>query len=110
MVRVGVLGAGFMGSTHARAYAAMPETEVAAIYAPTPSRAEPLAEEVRCRWTDDLAAVVADPTIDAIDICLPTPQHRAVAEKALAAGKHVLLEKPIALNLDDAAALVRAGA
>src|SRR5215208_441986 len=108
MVRVAVLGAGFMGSTHAKAYAAMPEVEVTAIFAPSADRGEPLAREIGSRWTDDLQAVLAEPGIEAIDICLPTPQHREVAEAALAAGKHVLLEKPIALSLEDARALVRA--
>jgi predicted dehydrogenase len=108
MVRVAVLGAGFMGSTHAKAYAAMPDVEVATIFAPSPGRAEPLAAEIGSRWTDDLDAVLADPEIEAVDVCLPTPQHRVVTESALAAGKHVLLEKPIALSLEDAQALVRA--
>jgi predicted dehydrogenase len=108
MVQVAVLGAGFMGSTHAKAYAAMPEVAVAAVYAPTPDRGAPLARETGSRWTDDLQAVLADPGIEAVDICLPTPQHREVAEAALAAGKHVLLEKPIALTREDAQALVRA--
>ena len=107
MVRVAVLGAGFMGSTHARTYVAMPDVEVAAIFAPSPDRAQPLAEETGSRWTDNLATVIADPDIDAVDICLPTPQHRAVTEAALAAGKHVLLEKPIALTIGDADALVQ---
>jgi predicted dehydrogenase len=110
MVRVGVLGAGFMGSVHARAYATLPEVEVAAIFAPRPDRGQPLADELGSRWTDDLDALLTDPTIDAIDICLPTPQHRAASEAALAAGKHVMLEKPIALTLEDAAALVQDGA
>jgi predicted dehydrogenase len=109
MVRVAVLGAGFMGGTHARAYAAMPDVEVATIFAPSSDRALPLAEQVGARWSDDLTAVIADPRIDAVDICLPTPEHRAATEAALAAGKHVLLEKPIALTLDDARALVRLG-
>ena len=109
MVRVAVLGAGFMGGTHAKAYAAMPEVEVAAVYAPSPDRAVPLAQEIGSRWTDDLQAVLADPEIDAIDVCLPTPQHRDATATALAAGKHVFLEKPIALSLDDARALVRLG-
>ncbi len=108
MVQVAVLGAGFMGSTHAKAYAAMPEVEVAVIYAPSASRGEPLASELGSRWSDDLESVLSDPNIEAVDICLPTPQHRVVAERALSAGKHVLLEKPIALSLDDARALVRA--
>ena len=108
MVQVAVLGAGFMGSTHAKAYAAIPDVAVAAIYAPSSDRGDPLAREIGSRWTDDLATVLADPGIEAVDICLPTPQHREVAESALAAGKHVLLEKPIALSLEDARALVQA--
>ncbi len=105
MVRVAVLGAGFMGGTHARAYATMPDVEVATVFAPSPDRGEPLAQEIGAHWTDDMAAVFADTKIDAVDICLPTPQHREATETALAAGKHVLLEKPIALSLDDARAL-----
>lgn len=106
MVRVAVLGAGFMGGVHARAYAALPEAEVAAIYAPSPDRGQPLADELGTRWTDDMAAVLADPAIDAVDVCLPTPQHREATEAAIAAGKHVLLEKPVAMSLADADALV----
>jgi predicted dehydrogenase len=108
MVQVAVLGAGFMGSTHAKAYAAMPDVGVAVIYAPSSDRGDPLAREIGSRWTDDLQAVISDPGIEGVDICLPTPQHREVAEAALAAGKHVLLEKPIALSLEDARALVQA--
>jgi predicted dehydrogenase len=106
MLRVAVLGAGFMGSTHGRAYAAMPDVEVAGIYAHSGRRAEPLAAELGTTWTDDLGALLADPSIAAIDVCLPTPQHRAATEAALAAGKHVLLEKPLALTRQDADALV----
>ena len=46
--------------------------------------------------------------VDVVDICLPTPLHREAAERAFAAGKHVLLEKPIALTLEDAEAIVAA--
>jgi len=51
---------------------------------------------------------VNDPDVDAIDICLPTPLHREWTEASLAAGKHVFLEKPIALTLEDADAIVAA--
>jgi predicted dehydrogenase len=60
--------------------------------------------------TADLEAAIAGPDIDAVDICLPTPLHREWAERALAAGKHVFLEKPIALTLEDADAIARAAA
>jgi predicted dehydrogenase len=58
----------------------------------------------------DLAAVLGDPEIDAVDICLPTPLHREAAEQAFAAGKDVFLEKPLALTAEDAEAIVAAAA
>lgn len=110
MIRVAVLGAGYMGSTHARALHARDDAEVATIYAHSDRRAGPLAGQVGAAWTDDLARAVTDPAIDAVVICLPTPDHRFATEVALDAGKHVLLEKPIALTDEDAVALVeRAG-
>jgi predicted dehydrogenase len=54
MLRVGILGAGFMGSTHARAFRALPDVEVAGIYARSDRRAQPLAEELGTDWTTDL--------------------------------------------------------
>ncbi len=108
MTRVAVLGAGFMGATHARAYRTLGSVEVAAVYAPTPRRAASLAAEVGARWTDDLDGLLADPAIDAVSVCLPTPEHAAVALAALARGKHVLCEKPLALSLAEADAVVEA--
>jgi predicted dehydrogenase len=108
-MRVAVLGAGFMGSTHARAYAQIPGVEIAAIYAHSENRAAPLAEELGTVWTGELDRILRDESIDTIDNCLPTPQHLPVTEDALAAGKHVLLEKPIALSDDDALALIEMG-
>ena len=57
------------------------------------------------RSPTDWEAAIGAPGVDAVDVCLPTPLHRPVAERALAAGKHVLLEKPIALTLEDADAI-----
>jgi UDP-N-acetylglucosamine 3-dehydrogenase len=105
-MRIAVLGAGFMGGTHARALKQIPGVEVAAIYAHSERRAAPLAEEIGTSWTGQLETILRDESIDAIDNCLPTPQHRPVTEAALGAGKHVLLEKPIALTDEDAQALV----
>ena len=110
MLRVAVLGAGFMGGTHARAYHALPDVAVAGIYAHSGQRAAPLAEELGTTWTEDLRALLDDESIAAVDVCLPTPQHRVATEAALDAGKHVLLEKPLALTEEDAAALVERAA
>jgi predicted dehydrogenase len=94
-----------MGSTHARAFKQIPDVEIAAIYAHSEKRAQPLAEELETVWTGELDRILRDDSIDAIDVCLPTPQHRPVTEDALEAGKHVLLEKPVALTDDDARGL-----
>jgi len=108
-MNVAILGAGFMGGTHAKAFRQVDGVEIAAIYAHSDRRAAPLAEELGTVWTDDIDRILRDESIDAIDNCLPTPEHRPLTEAALAAGKHVLLEKPIALTDEDAAALVAAG-
>lgn len=108
-MKVAILGAGFMGGTHARAFQKVPGVDIAAIYAHSDKRAGPLAEELGTVYTNDIDAILRDESIEAIDNCLPTPEHRPLTEAALAAGKHVLLEKPIALTDADAAALVAAG-
>ncbi len=104
--RVAVLGAGFMGGTHARAYRTRDDVDVVAIYAHTAKRGEALAAEVGASFTDSLATILADDSIDAIDVCLPTPAHRLTVEASLAVGKHVMLEKPLALTAEDGEALV----
>lgn len=108
-MKVAILGAGFMGGTHARAFQKVPGVDIAAIYAHSDKRAGPLAQELGARYTNDIQSILQDDSIEAIDNCLPTPEHRPLTEAALAAGKHVLLEKPIALDDADAAALVAAG-
>jgi UDP-N-acetylglucosamine 3-dehydrogenase len=108
-MRVGILGAGFMGSTHGRAFAKVSGVEIAGIYGLGEARAQPLANELGTSWTTDLQKLIDDPSIDAIDVCLPGPQHREATEAAFAAGKHVLLEKPITLTVEDADALVDLG-
>ncbi len=106
--RIAVLGAGFMGGTHARAYSARGDVEIAAIYAKGNGRANDLAAELGTTATTDLDSILRDESIEAVDICLPTPAHRAATEAALDAGKHVLLEKPLALSIEDGEALVSA--
>ena len=107
-MRVAVLGAGFMGGTHVQAWKNEADVEIAAIYAKSADRAQPLAESVNTIWTNDLNAILRDPSITVVDVCLPSPLHREASEAALRAGKHVLLEKPIALTLEDAEALTAA--
>jgi predicted dehydrogenase len=107
VVTVSIIGAGFMGSTHAAAYAALGDrVRVKAVYARSLQRAARVAATVGAEPSVDVEAVLRDPELAAVDICLPTPLHREVAERAFAAGKHVFLEKPIALTIEDADAIV----
>jgi UDP-N-acetylglucosamine 3-dehydrogenase len=110
-VTISLIGAGFMGSAHAANYAALGDrVRVRTVCSRTPERAARVAEPLGAAPTTDLDAALSDPDVDAVDICLPTPLHRAVAEQALREGKHVFLEKPIALGLEDAEAILEAGA
>jgi predicted dehydrogenase len=110
MPTVAIMGAGFMGSTHAAGYRALGErVRVKTVCARSHERAARVAATVGAEASVDAPAVLADPEVEAVDICLPTPLHRELAEHALDAGKHVFLEKPIALSLDDADAIVAAG-
>jgi UDP-N-acetylglucosamine 3-dehydrogenase len=97
-MKVGVLGSGFMGGTHARAYARIEGVEVAAVSSRRLEKAEKLAAEFGAKATTDDWAIINDPAIDAISNTLPTHLHAEATIAALNAGKHVLLEKPFALT------------
>ncbi len=109
MITVAILGGGFMGASHAANYSALGErVRVKTVASRTPDRAVRVAELVGADVTDDLDAAINDPAVDAVDICLPTLLHREYAVRALAAGKSVFLEKPIALTIEDADAIMAA--
>lgn len=122
MIKVGIIGLGFMGQTHLRCYqklAAM--AEVVAISDIDPKRAAgdfsgsfsnlgdsglaPL-DMTRIQGTTDYRQLLAMREIDLIDICVPTTIHAGIAQAAARTGKHVLCEKPLARTSAEAAALL----
>jgi UDP-N-acetylglucosamine 3-dehydrogenase len=108
---VAILGAGFMGGAHAANYKRLEDrVRVKRVVGRGLPRAAKVAEVVGAEPTTDLEEAVLDPEIDAVDICLPSALHRTWTERALEAGKHVFLEKPIALTAEDADAVVDAAA
>src|SRR4051794_4791340 len=110
MIGIAILGAGFMGQTHAGAWKALGDrVRVQTVASRKPERAAAVAEAAGSGdVASSLDAAITDPRVDLVDICLPTPLHRPVAEAAFAAGKHVLLEKPLALTREDGEAIVAA--
>ena len=109
MITLAIAGGGFMGAAHAANYGALADRVRVKWVASRPSeRAAKVAGTVGAELTSDLDVALSDPDVDAIDICLPTSLHREFAERAFAAGKHVFLEKPIALSAEDADAVIDA--
>ena len=108
VIRCGVVGAGVFGGYHARKAASLAGAALAGVADPHISRARALAEPLGGVGLDDYDALLA--ISDAIIVTAPAAVHADLAARALAAGKHVYVEKPLATTSEDAWALVAAAA
>ncbi|MDQ6736087.1 MAG: Gfo/Idh/MocA family oxidoreductase [Gemmatimonadota bacterium] len=99
-MRVGVVGAGALGYHHVRLLREMPEFRLSGFFESRADRAAQVASELDVPSYRDLDTLLDD--VDAITIVVPTPRHFEVASKALAKGKHVLIEKPITATVEEA--------
>lgn len=107
-LRVGIAGAGFIGKIHARS-ALLAGGRLAGIAASTPERAEVAARELGAeRPFASAEDLVAADEVDVVHVCVPNHLHLPLARAALDAGKHVVLEKPVALDSAEADELVAA--
>ena len=107
-IPVAVIGVGHLGYHHARVYAQMPEAELVAVVDIDAPRAAQVAQEFDCDASAHLDAVLD--RVEAVSVVVPTGVHAEVAEPCLRAGKHVLVEKPIAPTLAEADGLLAAAA
>jgi predicted dehydrogenase len=104
-VRAGVIGVGHLGQHHARLYAALPGAQLIGVVDQSIERAQTVADRHGARvfrTTDELL-----PHVDVVSVAVPTSDHYAVAKACLLAGKHVLVEKPIAVTPAEAQELVQ---
>lgn len=107
MIRVGVIGYGYWGPNLARNISECPATVLTAIADVAPARREAAARRFQgVRTVESAEALIASPDIDAVAIATPVATHAMLALAALQAGKHVLVEKPMASSVADAEALV----
>ena len=103
-VKVGVAGVGHMGKEHARIYSELQEAELVGVHDSNPDTARKIAAKCKTRAFGSLEEMVD--AVDAASIVTPTSTHLAIAEPFLKRGKHVLVEKPIAMDTGEARKLV----
>ena len=101
-MRIGLVGAGFMGGVHLDAYADMPDVEVVGVADARRESAGAGAELAGARPYASYEDLVAAEDVEVVDICLPTAFHKDLALRAAREGRHVILEKPIARTIEDA--------
>lgn len=111
-LRIGIVGCGRAGEQlHLPALAKIRDAEVTALADVDPARLTRVAEQFGiARRFDDWRHLVSEAAVDIVGVCAPADQHEAITVAALAAGKHVYVEKPLALNERAAAAMVEAAA
>ena len=105
-LRVAVSGVGSLGQHHARIAAASERAELIAVVDPSEARGREIAEKFGTAWAATLTEVL--PQIDAVQIAAPTGFHHGIGIEVLAAGKHVIMEKPLAASLSEGEALLAA--
>jgi predicted dehydrogenase len=103
-IRTAVIGVGYLGKFHAQKYAQSAQSRLIAVCDHNSETAAKIASEYATRGIDDVSEILDE--IDAVSIVVPTQRHYAVAKQCLAAGKHVLLEKPMTTTVEEARELV----
>ncbi|MBR2439548.1 MAG: Gfo/Idh/MocA family oxidoreductase [Lentisphaeria bacterium] len=117
-VRIGIIGLGFMGSTHFRIYRSLPNAEIVALADVDPAKRKGDISKVNGNIGNDDNSIpldmtgvttyengfdlINDPNVDVVDVCVPTPYHKDYMVAALNAGKHLFSEKPLCRSLEDA--------
>src|SRR5277367_2721128 len=106
-LRIGVIGAGIMGSNHARVLAGLPDTTLVGIVDPLPEHRTRATELVGCRAFANLDDLIAE-GVDAVTIAAPTHLHHEIALACIAHNVHILVEKPIASSVEEGREIVDA--
>jgi predicted dehydrogenase len=112
-----MIGYGGIGRVHAMGYRSLPfhyglpadSVQLVGVATTRPATAQAAAAEIGCDfWTDDYRALLARPDVEAVDVCVPNHLHAEIVRAAAAAGKHIYCEKPLAMNVQEAQAMVAA--
>lgn len=104
LVRTAVVGIGYLGQYHAEKYSALPSVKLVAVCDLNQARCQELAQTFGAQAVFDYRELIGK--VDAVSIVAPTPLHHAIGRFFLEHGVHVLMEKPIAVTLSEADALI----
>ena len=108
--KLAILGAGFVSHIHMESYHRfVPEAEIVAVYTRSAEKAKAFAEKHHIpNWYDDMDRLINESGCEVVDICLPNFLHAEATLKAAAAGKHIIIEKPLAVTLEEADTMIAA--
>ncbi len=108
--KVAILGTGFISQIHLECYHRfIPEAEVIAVYTRKAENAKAFsAKHYIARWYDNIDKIIHDSGCDVVDVCLPNYLHAEAVLKAASAGKHIIIEKPLAITLDESDMMIAA--
>lgn len=108
MLRIGLVGYGFMGKMHSECYAATGLARVAAVSDVEPDRREDAKEKLGCEVYSDIEEMLAAADLDVVDICTPTYLHEAQVVAAASSGRDIMCEKPMSLTLESCDRMIEA--
>lgn len=107
-IKVGVIGTGFIGPVHVEAIRRLPHTEVVALSGSNEERAREKADELGIeRAYGDYRKLLADKEVNVVHICTTNHLHYKIAKEAILSGKHVVCEKPLAMNAEEGRELTK---
>src|SRR5215469_2429687 len=108
-IKVGVIGVGSWGVNHVEAYRTLPNAEIVAVADSSPGRAREIANTYDIpHWFDSYEELCALRELDAVSIVTPESEHVEPVESAAKAGKHILIEKPVARAVPDIERMITA--
>jgi UDP-N-acetyl-2-amino-2-deoxyglucuronate dehydrogenase len=102
----GLIGCGSIADVHLKALSGIDHARIVAVASRTEQRARGTSERYACGWTTDYREILESPDIDIVCITTGSGSHGRIGMEALQAGKHVLVEKPIAMTADEASAMI----
>ena len=108
MIKLAIIGAGFIAQAHASAYKQIKNAQIIAVTDKIKETGLKFAKEYNAKFYDSLGELLQDKEINMVDICTPTFTHEDIVVKAAAAKKNIFCEKPLTLTLKSADKMINA--